>query len=233
MESIVNKFAFPHVPCSYHYNLPYLSFVGYDNYKIPIRLYIRDENLPTILMCHANAEDIGQTNPKTISAELNANICTFDYAGYGMHSCKKASEDNCKKDVLCVYHHLVNIGIKNIVIHGRSIGTGVACYLAYYLSCKNIETKLILVSAFKSVCRTMFDIWQPWDILNSYSLAKYITCPTLFIHGCKDNVTPYLAAKELASCFPNVRFVAIHGADHHLIFQYQHYIDAIKDFISN
>lgn len=231
MHCIVNKFAFPHVPCSYNNTLPYLSFVCKNNYKIPIRLYMVNKNLPTLLVCHANAEDIGMTNPEKLHKQFNANICLFDYAGYGMHSCKKSSEDACKKDVLCVYYHLINMGLDKIVIYGRSIGTGVACYLAHYL--KEKCYKLILVSAFKSVCKTMINIYQPWDILDNESLAPMIQGKTLFIHGCLDNVTPYLAAKELASLFPCLyNFVTIHGADHHFVFKYPAHTDSIKEFIS-
>jgi pimeloyl-ACP methyl ester carboxylesterase len=227
MHSIINKLAFPAPNCSYNLTLSYLTFISSDNYKIPIRLYVVDEKLPTILLCHANSEDIGMTNPKQLSEQFNANICLFDYAGYGMHSCKKSSEDACKKDVLHVYYYLINQGLTNLVIYGRSIGTGVAIYLAYHTQ----KHKLILVSAFKSVCRTMIDIYQPWDILESYTLAHKIPNETLFIHGCRDNVTPYNAAKELACEFEDASFVTIHGASHHYIYQYPQYIEAIKKFI--
>lgn len=41
MQSIINSLAFPHVPCSYDYNLPYLSFINCNYYNLPIRLYKR------------------------------------------------------------------------------------------------------------------------------------------------------------------------------------------------
>lgn len=224
MQSIVNKLAFPHTPCSYDLTLPYLEFV---NHRVPVRLYVINYQLPTLLVCHANSEDIGMTNPKKLAEEFNVNVCLFDYAGYGMHQCKESTPEYCKQDVLDVYDYLIKKGLDDIVIYGRSIGTGVASYLAY----KTQKHKLILVSAFKSVCRTMLDVYHTWDILETYKLAPMIESKTLFIHGCKDNVTPYLAAKELASTFNDAEFVTIHGASHHYIYKYPDYIAAMKYFI--
>jgi len=185
-----------------------------------------------LLMCHANAEDIGMSDPKQLAEDFNSNICLFDYAGYGMHTCKESSEEACQRDVLAVYHHLLSLSINDIVIYGRSIGTGVACYLAYYLSLQHKPCRLILVSAFKSVCKTMFNLWIPWDILINEDIASQITASTLFIHGCRDDVTPYFACKELSLLFPNVYdFVSIRGATHHYIYLCHLYKQAMINFI--
>jgi pimeloyl-ACP methyl ester carboxylesterase len=233
MGALMSSIAFPHVTPTYDINHQYLFFVmRVDNHKIPVKFYKMNTNLPTLLMCHGNSEDIGQKNIIDLAVNFNANICLFDYAGYGLHSCKFSSEYNCNLDVLTVYNYLNNhLKLKNIIICGYSIGTGPACYLAHYLSCRNIFTKLILISSFKSIAKTSCNIPIPGDFFKNYLLAPNITCPTLFIHGCQDKVTDYHSALELSKEFPMLyNFVTIHGCGHHKIQLHKTYIEAINNF---
>lgn len=232
MGNIITQLALPGAPCSYDLDLPYLNFIIVDkNYIIPIRHYHLDDKLPTMLMCHANAEDIGRINVQKLSHQYNVNVCTFDYSSFGRHSCRKASEENCYKDVLAVYNYLRLKNINNLILYGRSIGTSIASYLAYQLSLQNIYCKLILVSPFKTVMTTMINIWTPFDLFRTELIAPYITCPTLIINGCHDNVTDCKRSYELSQLFPNAQFVAIQGAGHHRIYKFKQYEDVLIQFI--
>ena len=100
MGNLISTVAFNPPSSSYDNNISYLEFIihtRHNEYKIPIRYYVKNKNLPTMLICHGNAEDIGQSNPYTLSNEFDSNICLFDYAGYGLHSNKISSEYSCRK----------------------------------------------------------------------------------------------------------------------------------------
>lgn len=142
--SIVSKFAFICPKSTYNNTISHLEFVEKELMvfssmiidKIPIRYFKRDEKLPTMIVCHGNAEDIGETDPERLSEQFNVNVCLFDYAGYGLHSCKEASEYNCQTDVMTVYEHLIynkDIPKESIIIYGRSLGSGLAVFLADWL----------------------------------------------------------------------------------------------------
>lgn len=234
MGNVITRLALPCPPCSYDLTLSYLNFIYVsDDYVIPIREYYWDANLPTMLMCHANGEDHGRLNIKRLCHLYHVNMITFDYSGYGMHSCRIASEANCYKDVFAVYHYLSNKGIDNVIIYGRSIGTGVASHLAHHLCQQQIPCRLILVSAFKTVMTTIFNIWTPFDLFLTQLIAPMITCPTLLVNGCYDKVTDCNRCYELSQLFPNSQFVSILGAGHDDVFKYQAYDDALIQFIHN
>jgi pimeloyl-ACP methyl ester carboxylesterase len=79
-----------------------------------------------------------------MSNYLKANILAVEYVGYGMDShASKAGPAIIKSDAVDVYKFLnYTLGFqhKNIVVIGRSIGSGPACYLAEKLpTVKSIE----------------------------------------------------------------------------------------------
>ena len=232
MGNIITHLALPCPPCSYDLTLSYLKFIYVsDDYIIPIRYYNWNDALPTMIMCHANGEDISNLNVEKLSYLYNVNIITFDYAGYGLHSCRIPSEENCYKDVIAVYYYLKSKNIANIIIYSRSIGTGVAAHLAFHLCQHHIPCKLILVSAFKTVMTTILNIWTPFDLFLTYLIAPMITCPTLVINGCHDPVTDCKRSYELSQLFPNAQFVDIANAGHDNVFKFHSYDRAITNFI--
>jgi pimeloyl-ACP methyl ester carboxylesterase len=244
MGSIITSLAFPRIVSSYDENIPFLDFVireelsfsSITSHKIPIRYYQLGKEYPTILMCHGNAEDIGQIDPMMVAKQFNANICLFDYAGYGLHSCRQPSEYSCQKDVIAVYKHLVdikNIPRETIVIYGRSLGTGIACYLAHYLCKKQIYNRLILVSPLMSAASVTTNIWIPGDIFRNYALAPKIRSCTLILHGNCDQVVPYSCGQDLSKLFPNLYdMIVLEGCGHNDIFVPTYY-ESIDNFLKN
>jgi pimeloyl-ACP methyl ester carboxylesterase len=244
MGFIISKFAFlPHPP-SYGYMEPYLDFITredmtssyIDQYQIPIKYYHHDDDFPTMIICHGNSEDIGGTDPKLISKQFKCNVCLFDYAGYGLHSCREPSEYHCQQDVKTVYHYLVSdkkIPPNKIVIYGRSLGTGIACYLAHHLSKQNQDNKLILVSPLLSCTHIVTDLWSPCNMFMNYSLAPAIQSSTLIIHGDCDEVVPYEHGVKLSKLFTNLyEFVTLNGFGHNNILASSTYYDTIYHFLN-
>lgn len=232
MGLIINKFAYPHTPSSYDLTLPYLKFIHTDdpNYTIPIRHYVLNKNLNTLLMAHANSEDIGMFDIEKLSKKFNCNILTFEYSYLGLHSCKTASEENCKKDILYSYNYLLNEGIpqSKIIIYGRSLGTGPATYLASLYPCD-----LILVSPFKSIVKTTINITGSFDQFRNECIADKVKGKVLILHGCNDKVCDYNQSLELSELFPNLyKFVTVHGAGHHCIYTTNLYYNSIRAFIN-
>lgn len=234
---VIEKFAFPKITCGYTNDISHLDFVTRDEDKrVPIRYYVKDINYPTVIMCHGNAEDIGGCRLEEISRLFGANICVFDYSGYGLHSERISSEKACYEDAIAVYNYLVdNKGIEpdKIIIYGRSLGTGVACHLAHYLSKNKSEFphNLILVSPLMSAMGILTNTWTLWDSFENYLLAPEIPCSTLIIHGNKDVVVPYICGVKLSSLFPHLYdFVTLHNVGHNDI-SCPDYYNSINEFI--
>jgi len=168
----------------------------------------------TLLFSHGNAEDIGQNLSYFKSCQKNGlSVFAYDYRGYGT-SDGQPSEINTYKDILAAYNYLVTnleMDPNNIIVHGRSVGSGPSCYLAS----KKPVGGLILESAFTSIHRVAFGRSMPLDPFNNLSRIESITCPVLVIHGKQDSVIPishggalYRKAKS-----PKMKYL-VNGADH-------------------
>ena len=215
MGIIIDKFAFKNKNCTYNKSLPYLKFIKRTStelstvktYYIPIRHYHIDDSLPTLFICHGNAEDIGECEPEELSKKFNANIFIYDYAGYGLHSCRTPSESNAQEDTIEVYKYLIKkVNPQNIIIYGRSLGTALACFLAYNSKYYNKRTpqKLILISPLYSAISCITDYWSPIDKFMNYILAPHIKCHTLILHGMDDTIVPYKSGYDLAKKFKHL-----------------------------
>ena len=102
----------------------------------------------TLLYCHGHDVDLGLIRDFLVhmSKVLDVDILSFDYAGYGpartsgetsgeapTESPCPLSEEQCHQDLLACYHYLVNeknVLPQNIVVYGKSLGSGPACWLA-------------------------------------------------------------------------------------------------------
>lgn len=240
IPAIIHSKAFPKVPCSYDRNLSHLESVNRtdNSHTIPIRYVEKGNDLPTMLMCHGNGEDIGHDNPLEIANMFNVNVCTFDYAGYGLHSCKSPSEENCYQDVRAVHDYLIQkkgLRADKLIIYGRSLGSAAACHLAFHL-CVHAKTPplgMILVSPMMSAVRIMINLSFPGDKFVNCALAPLITCPTLVLHGDKDTIIPYSCGVELARLFPKLsKLVTLNGRGHNDIYCSE-YQEAILTFIQS
>ena len=88
---------------------------------------------------------------------------------------------------------------KDIIVSGRSIGSGPACHLA----AKFDPECLILISPIKSVndvarlfCARITVILIE-ERFNNVEKANNTKCPTIIMHGLKDEMVPYQDSIEL------------------------------------
>ena len=162
-----------HIPCIY---------IPYSNGSSKILLYF-----------HGNAEDLGKVCPlmSVISCELKVHIVAIEYSGYGIYP-GTANANRITEDALNVYDYLTEVlgwRQSNIIVFGRSIGSGFATYLA----AKRSPGMLILISAFTSLKAVVSNF--AWvltflvaDRLKNIELIPFVKCPKIFIHGKDDTL---------------------------------------------
>ena len=117
-----------------------------------------------------------------------------------MYSGQSTSE-NIEKDSSHVYKFatkLLQVKPANILIFGRSIGSGPATYLA---STKQVGG-LILMSAYTSIRNVARDYIGIFGSLigerfPNYERIKHVKCPVLFIHGIRDKLISYKHSEKL------------------------------------
>lgn len=105
--------------------------------------------------------------------------------------------DEICQDCVCFVRYLIeskDIEPENIILFGKSIGTGFATYVATKIDKLG---GLILVSPFLSLKHIVKDwlttvgAWFLKDMLNTEKNIKDVKCPIMLIHGMKDKLISY------------------------------------------
>ena len=118
-----------------------------------------------------------------------------------MYTSHKPNSDIIQEDALAVYDYLIKkVGFeeKNIMLLGRSIGSGPASYLA---SQRN-PGALIMMSSFTSLRSVVNDHVGSLDKIlkerfNNHENIKNVKCPSFFIHGLQDKLISYQHSQKL------------------------------------
>lgn len=193
-----NKIVFQPPKPHYDKSFPFLYGIPKSNGEtIPIIFY---ENLTDIsklmIFFHGNAEDalcslmfIGK-----LCDDIQCHAIIVEYPGYGIYTEKGVSEKLMFEDALGVYDFAVkslNFDPNQIIIFGRSLGSGPATFLASQRKC----FYLILFAAFtniQNVAKSKVSILS-FFVKNRFRNdrnIKNVKNPIFFIHGKSDQVIP-------------------------------------------
>ncbi|MEI7945292.1 MAG: alpha/beta hydrolase [bacterium] len=194
---LMNTILFHPHPPDYTWQTPHIINIG--DASTPIAAYWQPQTNATValLYSHGNAEDIGDlTELFNAIAQAGISVLAYDYPGYGF-SGGRPSEKNCYETAEKAYSFLTTqkkIKPENIIILGRSLGSGPACYLAE----KYPVSGLIVESGFLSAQRVVTRIrLLPMDTFPNVERITNISCRKLFIHGTHDSVIPFWHGKKM------------------------------------
>lgn len=190
----------------------------------------------TVLYSHGNAEDIGGLRPyfKALFA-LGVSVLAYDYRGYGL-SKGRVSETHTYEDIEAVYHYLTKeqkIPADQIIIHGRSLGTGPSCHLAAHFPIKGLILESPFISAFR--VQTIVPL-LPFDKFRNHRCIQKVKAPILYIHGKKDTLIPIWHTRKLSQLGPKNHFIQwIDEAGHNDLVSTggPTYWNALKQFIDH
>lgn len=194
---------------------------------------------PTVLFFHGNAGNIShRLQTLSVLHRLGLNVLIIDYRGYG-RSEGSPSEAGTYLDAQAAWRYLVDgrgIARSQIVIFGRSLGAGVATWLANHYT----PGALILESAFTSIPDLAAKLYPflPARLLarfqyDNHGLIGSIRCPVLVIHSRADEIIPFahgLALYEAAR--EPKRFLAIQGSHNDgFLISADQYLTGISGFL--
>ena len=179
-----------------------------------------------IIYCHGNCGDIGFCvyDCYLLAKYTKCVVISFEYPHYGSLKNLEYSEVNTYKSIQIAYIYAnkkLKFDYKNIFLYGFSLGTGVA----FDLSCKKDFPigGLILQAPYLSIARIIYNFNKSkfFDIFKSCDKAKKLKAKTLFIHGNKDNIVPYIHGRILAKLIPKIYlydFYTVNNAEHDNLF---------------
>lgn len=192
--------------------------------------YVR-QNL--LIYYGGNAEDIFLNVDEF--EDIQAASLFVAYRGYGPSS-GRPGEKALYGDGLAVLDDMINrYSPANITLVGRSLGSGVACYVASHREVQGA----VLITPYDSivnVARSSYP-WLPVSLLlkhrfDSLGHLGRIRCPVLVIYGGRDRVIHPDRTKNLISHITGDKKVLfIERADHGTIDMFPEYWQTLLDFV--
>ncbi len=195
-------------------------------------------NSPLIIYYGGNAEDVSG-NLQDLERFHTGSFLFVNYRGYG-NSDGKPTQDLLFEDALFIHDYIVkteNINADSIILMGRSLGSGVAVYVAKHREVGGV----VLVTPFDSVtnlAKRHFPIFPVGILLKhrfeSTALASDIMTPAISIMGSNDGIVPNKHSMDLVNSWGGpIKAVIINGATHNDVQGYELYWQAINEFLKS
>lgn len=191
---------------------------------------------PLIIYYGGNAEEVSN-NLWQMQQQLSNALLLINYRGYG-DSEGVPSESNLFKDALFIVDHFTrqhNIDLKNVIIMGRSIGSGVAVYVAHNRSVQGVilvtplDSLIQVASHYYPIVPVKWLLKHPFDAV---SLAPEIQVPVLIIIGDDDRIIANQHSLKMVDAWGGeVHVKRILDAGHNDISNYKEYWHSINEFI--
>eukprot|EP00927_Polykrikos_kofoidii_P040594 TRINITY_DN34662_c0_g1_i1.p1 TRINITY_DN34662_c0_g1~~TRINITY_DN34662_c0_g1_i1.p1 ORF type:complete len:388 (-),score=53.64 TRINITY_DN34662_c0_g1_i1:142-1305(-) len=235
IENISNRFIFPAPESSYTASsykrhlcwIPWNDSICQTEEErcgpgIPCLWFPSPKAASVLVFFHANAEDLGMCFAmlRHMRDQFKVNILAMEYPGYGLLGALRPSEACFYAVALTVFRYLVDevhVRYSQIVLCGRSLGSGPAVHLASQYPVGG----LILVSPFSSIKGAVrsivgrFAAWSFGERFPNDRVIANVSCPTLFIHGEADELIPSEHSLKLFKrCRARKLLVTPHSMEH-------------------
>jgi len=161
----------------------------------------------------------------------------IDYRGFGKSKGKR-TEQTLYNDAQTVYRWLkTQYPEEQIVLYGRSIGSGIAARLASW----NYPRMLILDSPYYSFLHQvhLYGFWLPLKWLLRYKMRTdqfllNVHCPVFILHGDRDRLIPYKQGQMLNELIPHrSRLLTIKGGGHNNLPDFPQYHELLYHILND
>ena len=189
--------------------------------KLHAVLWNLDDSKGVVMIFHGNAENVMSVENQVADFhELGYAVMTWDYPGYGRSEECRFDEKGLLSDADTAFRWLQkNAGNRPITLYGRSIGSGLALYVASH----QLVHKVLLVSPYDSLANVGKDhmpayIPVDWIILYPLHADRWIAkvkAPIHAIHGLKDTlIVPERAKLLMTRARKNAEIIWVNNAGH-------------------
>lgn len=189
-----------------------------------------------ILYFHGNRHSLERWGRfATVLTEIGYNVLMIDYRGYGKSNGMPTEKGLYKDAEATLAWTRQHYPSAPIIYYGRSLGTGVATYLAT----KYMPQKLILETPFDELKNVvpfylgaLLYIIPLRHTFQNYVRIPKITCPILIMHGTDDQIVPLSSAMALKPLLKATdRLLIVDGGRHYNLNQYSEVRQAVEDFL--
>lgn len=223
---------FPSQPISHNYKS---IDIENENFNINVIVLNSDKSSSkAIIYFGGNAETVAYNANDFIKEFPDYIVYLVNYRGYG-RSTGSPDEKGIYSDALKVFDS-IDVKPENIVLIGRSLGSGVATYVAS----KRRISKLVLITPFdsiQSVAQSKLFLYPMSILLTQKYLSaervKHIKSKCLILIAANDEVIPFKNSIKLVNVFPKnqITYKVLKNTGHNNIHNDLSYYKFIKDFL--
>ena len=207
---------------------------GEETLKI-IKVKAQKPSQKALIYFGGNAETVALSAPEIQALATDCDIYLFNYRGYAGSTGKPTQSGNFT-DALAFYDYLQK-HYQTINIIGKSLGSGVASYLAS----KRTISKLALITPFDSlqaVAQSRYPIYPMSLLLKdkylSYQYASNINAKTFILMAENDLTIPLNHSRKLIKAFKNKpKSKIIKNTNHSSISLTPEYWQVLQDFFKD
>lgn len=159
----------------------------------------------------------------------------IDYPGFGKTTGKR-TEAILYEQAEVMYTLAVKVAsADSLVIYGKSIGTGVASYLASKAPCR----RLILETPYRSIHAVASHYFPMYPVrrmiryhLPTEQYLHRVGAPVSAIHGTNDRVIPYVESVKLKEAHPTMQLITVAEGGHNNLSEYKNFQSAIDSLLN-
>jgi pimeloyl-ACP methyl ester carboxylesterase len=190
-----------------------------------------------VLYLHGNRTNIGWYVEHVAGFHRNGyEVWMIDYPGYGKSTGPMESEMLFAYALQMYKLARTQVSSDSIVIYGKSLGTGIAAWLAS----RQPSARLILETPYyslSSLAASRLPIF-PWERmlrirLDTWEYLSSVTVPVMIFHGTDDGMIPYRNAVRLKSLLKaGDGFVTVPGGSHRDLGRFPSYRKVVDSLLS-
>ena len=197
-------------------------------------IVLNEGNMDAIIYFGGNAESMARSSDEIARQFPAFTVYLMDYRGYGK-STGKPSEAALYSDALKLYD-AIKPNYESISVGGRSLGSGIAVYLA----AQREVAKLVLVTPYDSILKVAEGLYPLFpvsyllqDEYNAIKWVKDIKAQTLIIMAENDTVIEEAHTHQLIDAFDPelLEVISIENRGHIDISSDERYYKSMQEFI--
>lgn len=188
-----------------------------------------------VLYFHGNRKNISfYYNRVPFFLDAGYDVWMPDYPGFGKTR-GSLNEEKLNGLAVQVYKYVINVTRAELIVYGRSLGTGLASYIAAGFPVKHLvlETPYSSIPSLFNQYAFIFPVKRMCKYnLSNYEHLKLVKAPVTIFHGENDGVIPIREAGRLKeSLKPGDEFVEIENGSHNDINSFPEYDKVMKEIL--
>ncbi|NNK81397.1 MAG: alpha/beta fold hydrolase [Flavobacteriales bacterium] len=197
----------------------------------------RPNSKGVVLYFHGNSGNLirwGELNDEF--GRMDYDLFIMDFRGFGK-STGELTESTFYQDAeLCYQYVSERYESQDIIIYGRSMGSGPASYLASKVDARH----LVLETPFYSI-KSLFYTYYPFlprvfvfkYRFPNFKYLKAVSYPITIFHGTNDFIVPYRGSRKLKEIIkPSDDYIALEGGTHNDLMIFGEYQEKLKEILN-